>query len=110
MLMQMEDVYFGRSSERPIGSTTRPVDIEGWELILRAVRGEDGFAPEVLPAPFYGLSGAGVEQLLGCPLNELYDPALRYDDPAECLGELETQIRVGLHRLRGTKRLRLQTV
>lgn len=109
MLMHMEDVYIDRYIEQRIGASTRPVDIEGWELILRAVRVDDGFAPEVLPAPFYDLSGAGFEHLLGCPLDALYDPDLRYEDPAECLGELERQIRVGLQRLRGTKRLRLQT-
>jgi len=107
--MNMEDVNFDRYIERRIGGTTRPVDIEGWELILRAVRGEDGFTPEALPAPFYGNSAEGFAQLLGCPLEELYDPSLRYDDPAECLGALEKQIRVGIQRLRGTKRLRLQT-
>jgi len=107
--MNMEDVNFDRYIERRIGGMTRPVDIEGWELILRAVRGEDGFTPEALPAPFYGNSAEGFEQLLGCPLEELYDPSLQYDDPAECLGELETQIRVGIQRLRGTKRPRLQT-
>ena len=114
MLTYEDHVYLDRSVDRSIdqriGGTTRPVDIDGWELILRAHRHADGYAPEVLPAPFYGQDAAGFEHLLGCPLTDLYDPEARYADPAECLGELEAQIRVGLHRFRGTKRLRLHTV
>jgi hypothetical protein len=88
-----------------LGSTSRPVDIEGWELILRARPSAEGYQPEVVPAPFYEQDGQKLEQLIGQPLQSLYDITARYAYAADCLRELELQMRASLHRLRGTKRL-----
>jgi hypothetical protein len=88
-----------------LGATSRPVDIEGWELILRARRSEDEYMPEVVPAPFYEADGQKLEVLIGRPLDSLYDTTARHAYPADCLRELELQLRSALHRLRGTRRL-----
>lgn len=84
----------------------RMVDIEGWELTLRADPVGDAFCPRVEFRSPYDVDRYAVADLVGRPLEELYDPVACYRDPTRCLDELEDRLRAAMRALRAEQRLR----